>query len=234
MILLVDNYDSFVFNLWRYFLLLGQNLAVVRNDRLPMKDIEQFQAVVISPGPKAPQDAGQCIELVREFSGKLPILGVCLGHQVICEAFGGRIIRAREPMHGRASPIQLEACQLFANIESPQPFARYHSLIADPESLNRTPLQVIASSHLGEVMAVQHANHITIGVQFHPESVLSLSGLRLLANFCQLAGLSCKTAEIDSDLMKMPIWIGNKANDQEGDSAISPAVVIPSRYSYPQ
>lgn len=209
MILLIDNYDSFVFNLQRYFVRLGQNVCVVRNDdpRLgealgqarqqspnPFADWPtEPTAIVISPGPKRPADAGYCLEAVRTLSGKLPILGVCLGHQVIYEAFGGQVVRSGVPVHGRASPMRLEASPLFAGLPQGHAaadvdFARYHSLIAEPQSLP-PQLQIIARSVDGHIMAVEHHQHATYGVQFHPESILSPDGYRVLHNFLKIAGL---------------------------------------------
>jgi anthranilate synthase/aminodeoxychorismate synthase-like glutamine amidotransferase len=209
MILLIDSYDSFVFNLERYFVRLGQAVMVVRNDdprlanalqQISQGAVQPFSALaiepaalILSPGPKRPSDAGYCLELVRRLSGKLPILGVCLGHQVIYEAFGGQVVRASVPMHGRASPMRLGASRLFAGLPHGEnaaevAFARYHSLIAQPESLPST-LQVTAWSSDGQIMAIEHRQHATFGVQFHPESILSPHGYRVLHNFLSLAGL---------------------------------------------
>lgn len=190
MILLIDNYDSFVFNLRRYFLQLGQTVCVLRNDApellsdLPM----QYSAIVLSPGPKGPQDAGYCLEIVRQYSGRIPILGICLGHQIIFEAFGGRIGRSVRPTHGKSSPMKLTPSRLFAGISSETEFARYHSLVGVEET---TPdwLRVIAKCPANEIMAVEHREHLTFGVQFHPESVLSLDGHRILSNFLNCVGL---------------------------------------------
>lgn len=209
MILLIDNYDSFVFNLERYFVRLGQAVEVMRNDDLRLAQVlaEAHQgtckpfaclgvepsALVLSPGPRRPCDAGYCLEFVQAFSGNLPILGVCLGHQVIYEAFGGQVVRASVPVHGCASPMRLGASRLFTGLpngdgKTEVAFARYHSLIAQPESLPET-LQVTAWSTDGQIMAVEHRLHATYGVQFHPESILSPLGYRVLANFLYIAGL---------------------------------------------
>lgn len=215
MILLVDNYDSFARNLQRYLVRLGQEVMVVRNDdprladalecqssnsALPLFDIAaEFRAIVLSPGPKRPSDAGLCLTLVRRFSGTVPILGVCLGHQIICEAFGASIVRACKPIHGLATPIVLERSPLFADLVPTIPqsvsgltrktvdFARYHSLVADAGTLPEC-LQVTAWSVDGQIMAVQHKQHCTYGIQFHPESILTTQGYRLLGNFLALAG----------------------------------------------
>ncbi len=207
MILLIDNYDSFVFNLQRYFVRLGQAVLVIRNDDVRLANaltkarqgaIEPFAswgakpaALVLSPGPKRPCEAGYCLEMVQTFSGNLPILGVCLGHQVIYEAFGGLVVRADVPMHGRASPIRLGPSRLFAGLsqgdgEAEVEFARYHSLVAQPASLPQH-LLVTARSIDNQIMAVEHRSHATYGVQFHPESILSPRGYRVLANFLHIA-----------------------------------------------
>ncbi len=209
MVLLIDNYDSFVFNLQRYFVRLGQAVLVMRNDDLRLAHVlteachgafkpfaslgAEPSALVLSPGPKRPTDAGSCLELVQTFSCTMPILGVCLGHQVIYEAFGGQVVRAKMPVHGRASPMRLGTSRLFVGLpqgdgQAEVEFARYHSLIAQPESLPET-LQVTAWSSDGQIMAVEHRSHATYGVQFHPESILSPHGYRLLANFLHISGL---------------------------------------------
>lgn len=204
MILLIDNYDSFTFNLQRYLAQMGQEVVVLRNDspRLATNLADSFSAILISPGPKAPQDAGYCIEVVKRESGRLPILGVCLGHQVIYEAFGGQVVRAIAPVHGKSCKIDFEPSRLFAGIESGTPFARYHSLIADSLSIPSW-LNITAWSPEGEIMAIEHKEHLTFGVQFHPESILSLAGHQLLANFLSSAGLSRGTALPASDLLDM-------------------------------
>jgi anthranilate synthase/aminodeoxychorismate synthase-like glutamine amidotransferase len=189
-ILLIDNYDSFTFNLRRYLVRLGQEVRVLRNDapELRRELTGKYAALVISPGPKGPSEAGSCLEVVAEYSGRLPILGVCLGHQIIFQAFGGEIGRAQCPMHGKTSEIELLPSRLFAGLGSPTSFARYHSLIGIPESLPAW-LKVTAWSREGEIMAAEHQEHLTFGVQFHPESVLSTGGYQVLQNFLTCAGL---------------------------------------------
>ena len=181
MILIIDNYDSFVFNVARYFEELGQHTSVVRNDAVTESDLEAATAIVISPGPCAPGEAGQSLDIVRRFSGEKPILGICLGHQVIGEVFGARVTRAKRPLHGEASDIAHDGQGVFENI--PQDFAagRYHSLIVD--QVVGTPLKVTARAANGEVMGLQHETHPTFGVQFHPESILTEHGYDLLRNF---------------------------------------------------
>ena len=183
MILIVDNYDSFVFNLARYFEELGETVNVVRNDEIRPQDIVA-KAVVISPGPCTPREAGASKDIVRELSGKLPILGVCLGHQVIGEVFGARVTRAKKPLHGEASDIEHDGKGIFAGL--PQKFAagRYHSLIVD--EVERTPLHITAQTENGEVMGLQHEDHPTFGVQFHPESILTEHGYDMLRNFLKV------------------------------------------------
>ena len=183
MILIVDNYDSFVFNVARYFEELGQHTRVVRNDEITNADLKA-KAIVISPGPCTPQEAGASLEIVRDFSGQLPILGICLVHQVIGQVFGGVVTRARHPMHGDSSEIDHSAEGLFAGI--PQKFSagRYHSLIV--EQLEKTELNVTARSSDGAIMALQHRSHPTFGVQFHPESILTEHGYDLLRNFLKV------------------------------------------------
>ncbi len=205
MILLIDNYDSFVYNLQRYLVRLGQQVAVIRNDdpslavaladgRLP----EHSSAIVISPGPKRPQQAGHCLKLVERFSGQIPMLGVCLGHQIICEALGGQIVRALQPVHGTSCTMHLSPSRLFSGLGATAQFARYHSLIAEEKSLP-TSLRIIARAADQQIMAVEHREHPTFGIQFHPESVLSISGYQLLHNFLHVAGLGPQ--QVDSDTL---------------------------------
>lgn len=186
MILIIDNYDSFVFNVARYFQELGEATRVVRNDAVSDANVDpDVKAVVISPGPCTPKEAGQSLAIVGKLSGKKPILGICLGHQVIGEAFGARVTRAMRPLHGEASDIEHDGAGLFAGL--PQNFAagRYHSLIVD--ETEGTPLRVTARAANGEVMGLQHESHPTFGVQFHPESILTEHGYDLLRNFLKAA-----------------------------------------------
>jgi para-aminobenzoate synthetase component II len=180
MILIVDNYDSFVFNVARYFEELGTPTKVVRNDQVQAHDLNA-KAIVISPGPCTPHEAGASMQIVRGYSGKLPILGICLGHQVIGEVFGGEVKRARRPMHGDSSEIEHDGTGVFAGL--PQRFSagRYHSLIV--ENVENTKLDVTARSDDGEIMGLKHRDHPTFGVQFHPESILTEHGYDLLRNF---------------------------------------------------
>lgn len=189
MILVIDNYDSFVFNIARYLAELGAEAKVVRNDDISADDVLAIapRAIVISPGPCTPGEAGISTELVGRCSGRIPILGVCLGHQCIGAAFGARIGRARRPMHGRSSSIRHEGDGLFAGLPSPLTVGRYHSLVVELAGDAESALQPTAWSEEGEIMAVAHQDAATFGVQFHPESVLTEGGHRLIANFLGLA-----------------------------------------------
>ncbi|MDX1946198.1 MAG: aminodeoxychorismate/anthranilate synthase component II [Pirellulaceae bacterium] len=189
MILLIDNYDSFVHNLARYFERLGERTVVVRNDAIAASEIEDRRpdAIVLSPGPCTPSEAGCSLEVVRRFTGRAPILGVCLGHQTIGAALGARVIRAREPMHGRASQIAHNARGIFAGLPNPLAVGRYHSLVVEESSLP-AELEVTARADDGTVMALAHRRFPVVGVQFHPESILTDGGYEMLASFLRLAG----------------------------------------------
>lgn len=199
MILLIDNYDSFVFNLARYFRELGQETHVVRNDAVTLEQIKESPpaAIVLSPGPCTPDEAGISVDVIRRFAGEIPLLGVCLGHQAIATAFGGNIVRATEPVHGRTSAVSHDAADLFAAIPSPFTATRYHSLIVDEGSLPRE-LLVIARLDDGTIMALQHREHPVFGVQFHPESILTAGGKRLLSNFLSLAGIASPQESVEA------------------------------------
>jgi len=202
MILLIDNYDSFVYNLDRYLQRLGQKTLVVRSDAVTVEAISRLSldAIVISPGPKSPDEAGCSMEVVRRLSDQTPILGVCLGHQAIGQAFGGRILRAQAPMHGKSSVIRHDGVTLFHGIPNRFQVGRYHSLVIEPSSLPST-LIATAWADDGTIMAVQHVKYPVFGVQFHPESILTLDGYRLLTNFLSLAGLQCNTIPADDVLV---------------------------------
>ena len=191
MILLIDNYDSFVFNLARYLAELGCATEVVRNDAISVAEIalRAPAAIVISPGPCTPTEAGISLDLIRELGPHIPILGVCLGHQAIAAALGGNIIRAPEPVHGRTSLVHHDGARLFAGLPNPLCATRYHSLIVEESSLP-AELRVTARTAERIPMALEHTTWPTFGVQFHPESILTEGGHQLLANFLQLAGLS--------------------------------------------
>ncbi len=185
MLLLIDNYDSFTYNLAQYLGELGADVAVYRNDAITVSEIDAWQPeqIVISPGPCTPSEAGISIETVRRFAGRIPILGVCLGHQAIGQAFGGRIVRARAVMHGKLSAVTHDGRGVFAGVPSPLTVTRYHSLAIERASLPSC-LEVTASSDGdGEIMGVRHRNLAVEGVQFHPEAILTEHGHELLRNF---------------------------------------------------
>jgi len=181
---MIDNYDSFTYNLVQYLGELGEDVLTVRNDAITLDDIERLAParIVISPGPCAPAQAGVSVPLLRHFAGRVPILGVCLGHQAIGEAFGGRIVRARELMHGKTSPITHDGRGVFRGLPSPYTVIRYHSLAIERASLPAC-LEVTAQTEDGEIMGVRHREHAIEGVQFHPESILTEHGHALLRNF---------------------------------------------------
>jgi len=189
MILVLDNYDSFVFNVVRYIEELGESVRVVRNDALDVAGLRALEpdALVISPGPCTPAEAGISLPAIRELSGHLPILGVCLGHQAIGAAFGGTVERALRPLHGQATPVDHGGKRLFRGLPAPMQVGRYHSLVVRPEPGMEQHLSVDALSSEGEVMALSHREHPTYGIQFHPESVLTEDGHALFANFLGLA-----------------------------------------------
>jgi anthranilate synthase/aminodeoxychorismate synthase-like glutamine amidotransferase len=188
MILVLDNYDSFVYNLARYFERLGQPTQVVRNDAIDATGVLRLRpdAIVLSPGPCTPRQAGCSLDVVRQCWERIPILGVCLGHQTIGAAWGANIVRAREPIHGRTSPIFHHGRGIFAGLPSPLTAGRYHSLVVEAATLPEC-LEVTASAADGTVMALQHRTRPVVGVQFHPESILTPHGYALLAAFLRLA-----------------------------------------------
>ena len=194
MLLIIDNYDSFTYNLAQYLGELGQELQVVRNDAISVAEIADMQPahIVISPGPCTPDQAGISLEVIRRFAGEIPILGVCLGHQAIGQVFGGRIVRARVVMHGKLSKIIHDEKGIFEGLDNPFWATRYHSLVIDPES-HLDGLEVTAKTWEDEIMGVRHAGYAGSrapleGVQFHPESIKTDAGKRILANFLALTG----------------------------------------------
>ena len=184
MILLIDNYDSFTYNVYQAVANLGHPLQVVRNDQITLEEISagQYDSIIISPGPGAPDDAGISKEAVTRFAGKLPILGICLGHQVIGEAFGAKIIRAPQPVHGKTAFIRHEGRNLYANLPQPFTAGRYHSLIVDRNTLPSC-LVITATNDEGLIMGLKHRQFNIQGVQFHPESILTPEGTTVLGNF---------------------------------------------------
>ncbi len=186
MLLMIDNYDSFTYNLVQYLGELGEDVKVVRNDEMSVADIERLvpQRIVISPGPCTPNEAGVSLELIHRFAGRVPILGVCLGHQAIGQAFGGRIVHAKTLMHGKVSDIHHSGQGVFRGIATPFRATRYHSLAIERASCP-AELEVTAWTDDGEIMGVRHRTLAVEGVQFHPESILTEHGHQLLANFLQ-------------------------------------------------
>ncbi|WP_220266764.1 aminodeoxychorismate synthase component 2 [Enterobacter sp. Colony194] len=184
MLLLIDNYDSFTWNLYQYFCELGAEVVVKRNDEISVADIATLapQKIVISPGPCTPNEAGISLDVIRDYAGKLPILGVCLGHQAIGQAFGARIVRARQVMHGKTSAISHNGSGVFHGLNNPLTVTRYHSLLIDPATLP-DEFDVTAWSAGDEIMGIRHREWDMEGVQFHPESILSEQGHALLDNF---------------------------------------------------
>ncbi len=214
MILLIDNYDSFVFNLARYFRELECEVSVVRNDRFTVSEVAAMQpsAIVLSPGPCTPNEAGISLEVVRQLGPTIPVLGVCLGHQTIAAALGGEVVRAAEPIHGRTSQVEHNGQRLFAGLPNPLTATRYHSLIVPAATLPAC-LRPTAQTFDGVLMAFEHVAWPMFGVQFHPESVLTSGGHRLLHNFLELAGLNPR---IPRDVVEL--------DRLEQGEALSPAI----------
>lgn len=186
MILLIDNYDSFTYNLVQYLGELGEKIEVFRNDKLSLEDITQIAPakIVISPGPGRPQDAGISCALIREFAERIPILGICLGHQCIGEVFGGRVIRAKRLMHGKTSLIYHNSQTIFKGVQQPFTATRYHSLIVEKETLPEC-LEITARTDMEEIMGLKHRSLAVWGLQFHPESILTEEGKKILQNFIE-------------------------------------------------
>jgi anthranilate synthase/aminodeoxychorismate synthase-like glutamine amidotransferase len=191
MILILDNYDSFTFNLVQYVAELGETVEVKRNDAVTVRDVEVMrpEKIIISPGPCTPREAGISVELIRKMAGKVPILGVCLGHQAIGEAFGGKVVRAKNLMHGKTSAIEHDGKGVFESIESPMTATRYHSLVVQEKGLP-AELEVSARTHDADgsevIMGLRHKRYPIEGVQFHPESILTSNGKKIIANFLRL------------------------------------------------
>lgn len=188
MILLIDNYDSFTYNLYQYLSELGETVEVIRNDKITTDEIAAMapDSIVISPGPCTPTEAGVSCETIERFAGETPILGVCLGHQCMGQVFGGEIVRAPRLMHGKTSPIHHDGRTIFEGLDNPFDAVRYHSLVIDPPSVPDC-LEVSALSDQDEIMAARHREFVVEGVQFHPESILTKPGKQLLRNFLTLA-----------------------------------------------
>ena len=187
MIIVIDNYDSFTYNLVQYLGQLGEEVCVRRNDEITLKEIEDMkpEAIFLSPGPCSPQEAGITVDIVRAFHKGIPILGVCLGHQAIASAFGARVVRAARIMHGKTSPILNDGRTIFEGLASPFPAGRYHSLIVERETLPDC-LEISAETAEGEIMGLRHRRWPVEGIQFHPESILTPGGKRIIKNFLKL------------------------------------------------
>lgn len=187
MLLMIDNYDSFTYNLVQYLRELGEEVEVYRNDKITTSEIESLQPsrLVVSPGPCTPNEAGISVDVVKSFAGKIPILGVCLGHQSIGQAFGGRVVRADRLMHGKTSPVFHDHRELFAGLPDPFDATRYHSLLVERSSLPGC-LEITAWTEEGEIMGMRHRELPVWGMQFHPESILTVAGMDMLKNFLEM------------------------------------------------
>ena len=188
MILMIDNFDSFTYNLVQYLMQLGREVRVVRNNALTLEDIRDMNPdmIVLSPGPKTPQEAGICLSVVQELQDEYPILGICLGHQTIGQAFGGSVQEGIEPVHGKVYPIRHNNVGVFSGLKNPINVTRYHSLVVDRSTLPAC-LEITAETEAGEIMGLRHRDKLIEGVQFHPEAILTEHGLDMLANFLKLA-----------------------------------------------
>ncbi|SCZ77682.1 anthranilate synthase component II [Acidaminobacter hydrogenoformans] len=188
MILMIDNFDSFTYNLVQYLMQLGREVRVVRNNALTLEDIREMKPdmIVLSPGPKTPKEAGICLSVVETLQDEFPILGICLGHQTIGQAFGGKILEGLEPVHGKVHSIRHNNTGVFSGLKNPINVTRYHSLVVDRESLPEC-LEITAETEAGEIMGLRHREKLIEGVQFHPEAILTEHGLDMLANFLRLA-----------------------------------------------
>ena len=188
MILMIDNYDSFTFNLVQYLNGLNEEVLVRRNDSLTIEDIKELnpEMIVISPGPCTPTEAGISMDVIKEFKGNIPILGICLGHQAIAQAFGGNIVKGDQPVHGKVFPINHEEKGVFKGLNNPLKVTRYHSLVVDKETLPEC-LEITAQTEDGVIMGLKHKDYLIEGVQFHPEAILTEQGMELLDNFLQQA-----------------------------------------------
>lgn len=184
MILLIDNYDSFTYNLYQYIGIFNPDIKVVRNDKITVEEIEEMnpERIILSPGPKNPKEAGICMDVVKKFTGQKPILGICLGHQCIGEALGGRVSYAKKLFHGKQSSITHTGTSIFSGINTPIKVARYHSLAVLESDLPET-LEVLARTEDNEIMAIKHRDYPVVGLQFHPESIYTEHGKRMIENF---------------------------------------------------
>lgn len=208
MIILIDNYDSFTWNLWHFLSELGADVTTIRNDALSVDALLAMKpsGIVISPGPGTPDKAGICIPLIQKAAGEVPILGVCLGHQAVCVAFGAKIKRIDPPVHGKLSLISHNGSDLFAGLEQGIPVTRYHSLVAD-EAGWPDCLEVDATTQNGQIMGCHHKEYPVFGVQFHPESIASVGGYRMLLSFLRMTGLNgldeARLVQLESQILRL-------------------------------
>lgn len=186
MILLIDNYDSFTYNLFQYIGEFDDDIRVYRNDKITSEEVLELNPdkIVISPGPKTPDEAGNCLEIIKDLSGKIPILGICLGHQSIGQAFGGKVVHAKTLFHGKSSDIKHNGEGIFSGVKSPLKIARYHSLVVEKDSIPNC-FKILAMTDDGEVMAIEHKDLDVIGLQFHPESIITDEGKKIIKNFVE-------------------------------------------------
>ncbi|MFZ5353439.1 MAG: anthranilate synthase component II [Bacillota bacterium] len=184
MILIIDNYDSFTYNLLQYFQILGEEVEVVRNDKIRLEDIDSMkpEIIVISPGPCTPNEAGVSLDVVKRYKGVIPILGICLGHQVIGQAFGAKVTRGQQPVHGKVHPVTHNNAGVFTDLKNPLSVTRYHSLVLDKDTLPEC-FSITAETAEGEIMGIMHKDYAIEGVQFHPEAILTEEGLKMLKSF---------------------------------------------------
>lgn len=188
MVLLIDNYDSFSYNVYQLVGSIREDIRVIRNDAMTVPEIEKegFDHIILSPGPGYPKDAGVCEDVIKELAGKVPMLGICLGHQAICEVFGAAIVHAKQLMHGKKSTVSIDtSAEIFKGLPEKLEVARYHSLAADPDSMPDT-LKVLGKTDDGEIMAVKHRDFDIYGMQFHPESILTQNGMVMMENFLKI------------------------------------------------
>jgi anthranilate synthase/aminodeoxychorismate synthase-like glutamine amidotransferase len=220
-ILLIDNYDSFVFNLARLFEELGCETEVVRNDRITVDEVlaRWPEAVVLSPGPCTPNEAGVCLDLVRQLPAQIPLLGICLGHQAIAQAYGAKIVRAPEPVHGQTSEVVHDGRGLYRSLPSPLTVGRYHSLVIDEPSLP-SELEITGRTANGLIMSIEHQVHPISGVQFHPESILTRGGVRLLANFLVSIGRKVESLPVS----ELPVDVVDEGDDYYRQPITTPGV----------
>ena len=233
MILLIDNYDSFSYNVYQLVGQIESDIKVIRNDELTVEEIEALKPshIILSPGPGKPADAGICEEVVRKLSGKIPILGICLGHQAICEVFGANVTYAKQLMHGKQSVVSLDTdSQIFLGMEPKQKVARYHSLAADKDTIPNC-LKVTGVTEDGEVMAVEHREYPVYGLQFHPESVLTTGGEKMMANFLKGKSEDYAQEELKAYQLKEKADTANQEDIKQQDNKEKIRLLFTPRHS---